>query len=180
MRQSRWRRRITGTVAAIGLFLGLAPSLHATVLYEYHSFCVQDCANVGLEPGDAVGGFIGFSDAAVANGGAFSPSDVDYFDVRFGIFDFTLPSLGLAFATFTGPQREAFSFAFITNAPGDSPGYAFAQTSWIAGATVDSAAIGGPGSLRLVVPEPASGILAATALLLAAAARRRSRRQRSA
>ena len=137
----------------------------ATVLYEYRAFCEIECQNVGLAPGDAVGGFIGFSDASVALGVVLSPADVEFFDVTFGIYEFFLPSLGSAFAVFTGPQQEAFTFQFITNAPGTSPGYAFAQTNWVAGGSVYEAAAGGPGSLRQVAAEPGSLELLGAALL---------------
>jgi len=153
-----------------GLFLGAALALAAstapaTVLYQYTSFCAINCGNVGLNPGDSVGGLIGFSDESVAAGAAFSPTDVEYFDVRFGVFEFFLPSLGSAFAVFSDPTREAFSFQFVTNAAGTSPGFAFVQTSWVAGASVFEAAYGGPGSLRLVASEPAPLALALAVLL---------------
>jgi hypothetical protein len=153
-----------------GLFLGAALTLvastaPATVLYEYHSFCTIDCQNIGLNPGDGVGGLIGFSDESVAAGGVFSINDVEYFDVRFGDFEFFLPSLGSAFAVFTDPVREAFSFQFVTNAAGTSPGFAFAQTNWVAGGSVFEASYGGPGSLRQLAPEPAPVALTVAALI---------------
>src|SRR5689334_3720440 len=100
-------RRMSGR-GLVGLFVGAALALvastaPATVLYEYHSFCTIDCQNVGLNPGDPVGGLIGFSDESVAAGGVFSIGDVEYFDVRFGDFEFFLPSLGSAFAVFSDP-----------------------------------------------------------------------------
>jgi hypothetical protein len=80
------------------------------------------------------------------------------------------------FAAFSDPTREAFSFQFVTNAGGASPGFAFAQTNWVAGASVFEAAYGGPGSLRLLAPEPAPLVLALGALLAWCLRRRAARR----
>ena len=139
----------------------------ATVLYQYRSFCELDCGNIGLAAGDAVGGYIGISDSAAALGVVLSPADIDLFDVHFGVFAFLLPSLGSAFAVFTGPAQESFSFQFVTNALVTDPGYAFVPTNWIAGASVYEAATGGAGTLRrvLLVPEPPPLALIGTALV---------------
>lgn len=175
MKQSRFAAAFYSL--ALALALAAVPA-SATVVYEYHSFCELDCQNVGLLPGDAVGGVIGFSDDAVALGVVVSPTDVEYFDVQFGVYEFLLPSLGSAFAVFTGPDQEAFTFQFITNAAGTSPGYAFAQTNWVAGGSVFEAAYGGPGSLRRLVSEPGSVELLAAGLVAWVVRRRRGATRR--
>lgn len=166
MGRSRSARCVAWVLTALALG-ALAPRpAHASVLYAYTSHCEARCANIGLVSGDLVGGFIAFSDEAAASGVAFSAADVVSFDLHFGDFAFDLSSLGSAFAVFAGPGRAGSMFQFVTNAAGAEPGYAFAETGWIAGASVDLAAFGGPGSLQLVAPEPAAPILAFTALVL--------------
>jgi len=144
------------SIAALAIVLCAHPvGGAATVLYEYRASCESACEGIGLSPGDAVGGVIGVSDEAATLGVVLSPADVEVFDFHFGNFAFDLPSLGYAFAVFTGVEREAFTFLFITNADGGSPGFAFGETSLIAGASVAEAAGGGSGTLRrLAVPEP--------------------------
>jgi hypothetical protein len=155
------------SIAALAILLSAYPERGAaTVLYEYRATCESACGAIGLSPGDAVGGLIGVSDESATLGVVLSPADVELFDFHFGSFAFDLSSLGYAFAVFTGVEREAFTFLFITNADGGSPGFAFGETSWIAGASVAEAAAGGPGTLRrLVAPEPGPAALVGAGLI---------------
>ena len=163
-------------LAALVAAVALAAPLHAgaAVLYQYRALCELRCEELGLAPGDVVGGIIGFVDDAVANGVASSPDEIDAFDVRFGTLHFDRASLGTAIATFAGYAREVPAFLFITNASADSPGYAFGQGFWIAGVDLDHAAIGGPGTLTRIAPEPPLLLLLLTALGATRARRRRT------
>lgn len=150
-----------------------ATNASATVIYQYESTCDLSCGNIGLSAGDAVGGFIGFSDAAVA-GGMASIVDVEFFDVTFGTFNFGLPSLGFAMVNFAAGGIASFDFQFITNAAGSDPGYNFTDTSWIAGPSVQLAASGGAGTLTRVPAPSTLGLLALAAVGLGFARRRRT------
>jgi len=177
MKPSQW-----WPIAALAILVSAHPvRSDATVLYEYRAICEAACGALGLSAGDPVGGLIGVSDEAAVLGVVQSVADIDYFDVRFGTFEFDLASLGFAFAVFTGVPQDAFPFLFITNADGGSPGYAFGDTGFIAGASVEEAASGGPGVLhlhRLVAPEPAPMALAGAALVAWLLRRRCSRTAR--
>ena len=161
--------------ALVAVVLSLATTAASgTVLFEYRSTCAINCASIGLSAGDAVGGVVGFTDAAVAFGVAFGPADVEVFDVTFGTFTFDLASLGSAFAVFTGFEPNAFVFEFITSAAGSDPGYNFTETSWIAGPSAATAAGGGLGTLTRI-PEPASLALLLGGLAAGIVVRRRTR-----
>ena len=164
--------------SAILLALGACAPAQATVLYEYRAICEIQCENIGLTTGDPVGGVIGISDAAFANGVISSSGDGEIFSVDFGSFHFDLATLGTASALLSAAGDEATVFQFITNAPGNAPGYAFAQTNWVAGNSVAEAAFGGEGVLVRVIPEPAPWLLFTAALLAWLLRRARVRAQR--
>jgi len=152
-------------ILALVLALGVPGSAWATAMFEYRAYCELECQNIGLNLGDPVGGLIGISDAAMANGGVTSLADVESFSIDFGVFHFDLPSLGAASATLSGAHDEGLAFQFVTSAPGGSAGFAFAQTNWIAGNSVWEAAYGGHGTLLRVVPEPPPWMLVAMVLV---------------
>jgi hypothetical protein len=167
-----------GTVGVILALCACLPA-RATVLFEYRAICELECQNIGLTTGEPVGGVIGIADEAVANGAITGPFDITAFSIDFGVFHFDLASLGTAFAQLSAAHDEALVFEFVTSAPGNAPGYAFAQTNWIAGNSVLEAAFGGPGTLTEIVPEPAPWLLFAGALLALLVVPARARRQRS-
>ena len=178
MRQVGFARAAARCAVAIAVALGACAPAHATVLFQYQAICELQCENIGLTIGDPVGGVIGISDAAVANGSVGSPGDIEMFSIDFGSFHFDLASLGSAFIELSPARDAALLFQFITSAPGDAPGYAFAQTNWAAGSSVWNAAFGGEGTLVRVVPEPAPWLLLASALVPALVRRARRRPQR--
>lgn len=163
----RCARRVAALVAVL---LSIVTTCAAgTVLFEYRSTCEVDCATLGLSTGDAVGGIVGFTDAAVAFGVAFSAADVDVFDLTFGALTFDRTSLDSAFAVFTGLEPNSFLFEFVSGAPGTQPGYAITATGWSAGPSLAEAASGGFGAL-MRIPEPAPVALVLLALAIGAVA----------
>ena len=170
-------RALMRLTLAFLLALGACLPAGATALFEYRATCQFACANVGLQPGDTVGGLIAISDSALALGEVTSLYDIESFAIDFGEYHFGLSSLGTAFAVLSAGHDRALVFAFITSAPGNLPGYAFAQTAWAAGDSVFDAALGGYGTLRRV-PEPASPLLLAAALVAIVVCRSRVRAQR--
>ena len=86
-------RQVLAVLAlAAAAMAGAAQSSHAAITFQYDNVCTFECANIGLNAGDAVSGTISFNDAAIVANAALSSADIAGFDFDLGIVDITFAS----------------------------------------------------------------------------------------
>ena len=147
---------------------GFPSVANATIIFQFQSTCLSNCAAIGRGAGDTVSGTIGIADAAVVPGGTVTTANITSLDLRFGTFTFGLPTLG-SFSGVLNPTASAFgSNGVFTSAPGTQPGYGVQQAFWLAGSSTLNAASGDGYTLvrAAVVPEPSVLALIAIGLVV--------------